>query len=160
YFRVVSERIQKGRDKNQIFASVADISLEQSIVDSPIPRGDMWSVHKFGGTCMGTSKAIQSVADIVLSDSSERKLVVVSAMSKVTDMMYDLVNKASSRDDSYITAIDNVFEKHMLTAKELLDGEDLARFLSQLYNDISNLKAMLRAIYIGLKLLPLCFFSI
>ena len=137
-----------------------DVSLEQSIVDSPIPRGDMWSVHKFGGTCMGTSKRIQSVADIILSDSSERKLVVVSAMSKVTDTMYDMVNKASSRDDSYITAIDNVFEKHMLTAKELLDGEDLARFLSQLYNDISNLKAMLRAIYIGLKLLPLFFFSI
>ncbi|CAL9758153.1 unnamed protein product [Musa acuminata subsp. burmannicoides] len=147
--RVVSERIRKGRYKNQIFASVADVSLEQSIVDSPIPRGDMWSVHKFGGTCMGTSKRIQSVADIILSDSSERKLVVVSAMSKVTDTMYDLVNKASSRDDSYITAIDNVFEKHMLTAKELLDGEDLARFLSQLYNDISNLKAMLRAIYIA-----------
>ena len=107
---------------------------------------------------MGTSKRIQSVADIVLSDSTERKLIVVSAMSKVTDMMYELVNKASSRDDSYISAIDNVFEKHKLTASELLDGEDLARFLSQLHNDISNLKTMLRAIYIGYKLCLLCCF--
>lgn len=100
---------------------------------------------------MGTSKRIQNVADIVLNDSSERKLVVVSAMSKVTDMMYELVYKAQSRDDSYVSAIDNVFEKHMLAANDLLDGEDLARFLSQLQLDISNLKAMLRAIYIGSK---------
>ncbi|CAL9158713.1 unnamed protein product [Musa hybrid cultivar] len=147
--RIVSEGIRKRRSNNQIFASIADISLEQSIENPSLPKGDMWSVHKFGGTCMGTSKRIQSVADIVLSDSTERKLIVVSAMSKVTDMMYELVNKASSRDDSYISAIDNVFEKHKLTASELLDGEDLARFLSQLHNDISNLKTMLRAIYIA-----------
>lgn len=98
---------------------------------------------------MGTAERIQSVANIVLGDPSERKLVVVSAMSKVTDMMYNLVNKAQSRDDTYISTLDDVYEKHMLTAKQLLLGDDLVRFLSQLHNDISNLKAMLRAIYIG-----------
>ena len=111
----------------------------------------MWSVHKFGGTCMGTPQRIQNVADVVLGDSSERKLIIVSAMSKVTDMMYSLVHKAQSRDDSYTEALDKVFEKHMSAAKDILDGEDLARFLSQLHSDISNLRAMLRAIYIGLK---------
>ncbi|XP_072962925.1 bifunctional aspartokinase/homoserine dehydrogenase 1, chloroplastic-like [Typha angustifolia] len=145
----VSETLKKDGFNNHIFASVADVSLEQTIEKTHIPKGEMWSVHKFGGTCMGTSQRIQSVADIVLSDPSEKKLVIVSAMSKVTDMMYNLVFKAQSRDDSYMSAIDDVFEKHMLTAKELLDGEDLARFLSHLHNDISNLKAMLRAIYIA-----------
>ncbi|MQM01013.1 hypothetical protein Taro_033760, partial [Colocasia esculenta] len=135
--------------KNRVFASLADVSLEQSVEDAPLIKGDVWSVHKFGGTCMGTSQRIQSVADIILTDSSERKLVVVSAMSKVTDMMYNLVEKAQSRDDSYMSALDDVYEKHMLTAKDLLDGDDLARFLSQLHLDISNLKAMLRAIYIA-----------
>lgn len=125
------------------------VSVGQAEAIADLPKGDMWSVHKFGGTCMGTSERIQNVADIVLRDLSERKLVVVSAMSKVTDMMYNLVNKAQSRDDSYIAALDEVFDKHMATAKDLLAGEDLARFLSQLHTDISNLKAMLRAIYIG-----------
>lgn len=125
------------------------VSVEQAEATADLPKGDMWSVHKFGGTCMGTSQRIQNVADIVLRDPSEKKLVVVSAMSKVTDMMYSLVNKAQSRDDAYITALDEVFEKHMGTAKDLLAGDDLARFLSQLHADISNLKAMLRAIYIG-----------
>lgn len=135
------------------------VSVEQAEATTDLPKGDMWSVHKFGGTCMGTSQRIQNVADIVLRDPSERKLVVVSAMSKVTDMMYNLVNKAQQRDDSYIGALDEVFEKHMAAAKDLLVGEDLARFLSQLHTDISNLKAMLRAIYIGgaIKLIPLIF---
>ncbi|KAJ6855376.1 bifunctional aspartokinase/homoserine dehydrogenase 2 [Populus alba x Populus x berolinensis] len=109
----------------------------------------MWSVHKFGGTCVGSSERIKNVADIILKDSSEGKLVVVSAMSKVTDMMYDLINKAQSRDDSYLSAVDAVFEKHRLTAMDLIDGDDLASFLSRLHHDINNLKAMLRAIYIA-----------
>lgn len=127
----------------------ASVSVEQDEVNTYLPKGDMWSVHKFGGTCMGTPKRIQCVANIVLGDSSERKLIIVSAMSKVTDMMYNLVQKAQSRDDSYAIALAEVFEKHMTAAKDLLDGEDLARFLSQLHSDVSNLRAMLRAIYIG-----------
>ena len=98
---------------------------------------------------MGTSERIYNGAKIVTEDNSERKLVVVYAMSKVTDMMYDLIEKAQSRDDSYELALDVVFQKHKATALDLLDGVELASFLSILSIDISNLKAMLRAIYIG-----------
>lgn len=108
-------------------------------------------MHKFGGTCVGTPQRIKSVADIVLMDGSERKVVVVSAMSKVTDMMYDLIDKAQSRNEAYVTALEGVLEKHRSAALEILDGDELASFLSQLHNDINNLKAMLRAIYIGNK---------
>lgn len=122
-----------------------------------LPKGETWSVHKFGGTCVGNSQRIKNVANIIMKDDSERKLAVVSAMSKVTDMMYDLIDKAQSRDDTYVLALDNVLEKHRSTALDLLEGNDLANFLSQLDGDINNLKAMLRAIYIGIKLsLSLC----
>ncbi|XP_059297333.1 bifunctional aspartokinase/homoserine dehydrogenase, chloroplastic-like isoform X1 [Lycium ferocissimum] len=123
--------------------------LDGALENSQLPKGDCWSVHKFGGTCVGTSERIGNVAEIITADQSERKLVVVSAMSKVTDMMYDLIYKAQSRDDSYLTALDTVLEKHKLAAVDLLDGNDLASFLSKLEDDISNLKAMLRAIYIA-----------
>ncbi|CAN1295023.1 Bifunctional aspartokinase/homoserine dehydrogenase 2, chloroplastic [Linum perenne] len=112
-------------------------------------KSNSWSVHKFGGTCVGSSERIKNVAEIIANDSSEGKFVVVSAMSKVTDMMHDLINRAQSRDDSFITAADAVFEKHRLTATELLEGDDLATFLSRLHHDITNLKAMLRAIFIA-----------
>ncbi|KAL5976680.1 Bifunctional aspartokinase/homoserine dehydrogenase 1, chloroplastic [Asimina triloba] len=146
---VVPIRGRKEKFHGRISASVADVSLEKSVQVANLPKGDMWFVHKFGGTCVGTSKRIQNVADIILNDSSEKKLVVVSAMSKVTDMMYNLISKAQSRDDSYVAALDDVCQKHKLTAADLLHGDDLDIFLSKLNSDISNLRAMLRAIYIA-----------
>ncbi|KAK1303303.1 hypothetical protein QJS10_CPB11g02189 [Acorus calamus] len=75
-----------------------DDCLDRSVEEPGLPGGGMWSVHKFGGTCMGTAKRIQNVADIILNDASEKKLAVVSAMSQVTDIMYNLIDKAQSRD--------------------------------------------------------------
>ncbi|XP_077213166.1 bifunctional aspartokinase/homoserine dehydrogenase 1, chloroplastic-like isoform X2 [Tasmannia lanceolata] len=145
----VSKKGRRQTFSTNIFASIADVSIGKSIEKAHLPKGDMWSVHKFGGTCVGTSKRIQNVADIILNDPSERKLVVVSAMSQVTDMLYDLIQKAQSRDDSYVSALDNIYEKHRLTANELLDGDNLSRFLFHLHHDISDLKAMLHAISIA-----------
>ncbi|GMP47453.1 hypothetical protein CsSME_00015179 [Camellia sinensis var. sinensis] len=132
-----------------ICASLADAMQQTSSEKVEFPKGDTWSIHKFGGTCVGSSERIRNVAHIIINDDSERKLVVVSAMSKVTNMMYDLVCKAQSRDDSYIAALDAVLERHKLTALDLLEGDDLASFLLQLHDDINNLKAMLRGIYIA-----------
>ncbi|KAI5385105.1 Bifunctional aspartokinase/homoserine dehydrogenase 1 [Lathyrus oleraceus] len=132
-----------------IRASLIDVSLDLTVEENRLSKGESWSVHKFGGTCMGSSQRIKNVADIVLNDDSERKLVVVSAMSKVTDMMYELITKAQSRDDSYISSLEAVLEKHSSTAHDMLDGDNLAIFLSKLHEDINNLKAMLRAIYIA-----------
>ncbi|BAT74472.1 Bifunctional aspartokinase/homoserine dehydrogenase [Vigna angularis] len=132
-----------------ICASFTDVTSNVSLEEKLPPKGETWSVHKFGGTCVGTSQRIKNVAEIILKDDSERKLVIVSAMSKVTDMMYALIQKAQSRDESYISSLDAVLEKHSATAHDILEGDSLASFLSKLHNDISNLKAMLRAIYIA-----------
>ncbi|KAF5479378.1 hypothetical protein F2P56_000209 [Juglans regia] len=145
----VSCRGSKETSNTRIFTSVTDVLLDESAEKVQLPKGDTWSVHKFGGTCVASSERIKNVADIIVEDDSERKLVVVSAMSKVTDMMYDLIEKAQSRDDSYVSALDAVLEKHRSVALDLLDGDELGSFLSQLHDDISNLKAMLRAIYIA-----------
>ncbi|KAF8025453.1 hypothetical protein BT93_F2325 [Corymbia citriodora subsp. variegata] len=141
---------QRRRDLSKtIHASVTDVPVDIVTEEVQLPKGETWSVHKFGGTCVGNSQRIKNVANIIMKDDSEQKLVVVSAMSKVTDMMYDLIDKAQSRDDTYVFALDNVLEKHRSTALDLLEGNNLANFLSQLDGDINNLKAMLRAIYIA-----------
>ncbi|XP_042498537.1 bifunctional aspartokinase/homoserine dehydrogenase 1, chloroplastic-like [Macadamia integrifolia] len=145
----ISERRRVEPSHSNVLSPIRGVVIDTSAEKTQLPKGDTWSVHKFGGTCMGTIKTIQNVAEIVIKDDSERKLVVVSAMSKVTDMIYDLIYKAQSRDESYISALDAVLEKHRLTALELLDGDDVATFLSRLHHDINNLKAMLRAIYIA-----------
>ncbi|CAN6974954.1 hypothetical protein IGI04_036453 [Brassica rapa subsp. trilocularis] len=145
----VSHRVRSELQSPRVLGSVTDLSLDNSVENGHLPKGDSWAVHKFGGTCVGNSERIKDVADVVVRDGSSRKLVVVSAMAKVTDMMYDLIHRAQSRDDSYLSALDAVLEKHRATALELLDGDELASFSARLHNDINNLKAMLRAIYIA-----------
>ena len=116
-----------------------------------LPRGDTWSVHKFGGTCVGTWERIWNVSGIIADDPSLRKVVIVSAMSKVTDLMYSLLDKAESKDKSYEADLAIIYEKHRDTAVSLLvEGSDLEDFLKNLEADIQNLKALLQAIYIGM----------
>ena len=123
-----------------------------------LPRGASWNVHKFGGTCVGSPDRIQHVAEIITGDLSVRKVAVVSAMAKVTDMMYDLLRRAAARDKSYDAALDVVYEKHRDTATSLLaEGEDLAMFLRVLDADVQNLRSMLHAISIGMDILTMHF---
>jgi aspartokinase/homoserine dehydrogenase 1 len=127
-----------------------DLKTDKDVYPVVVPRGETWSVHKFGGTCVGSCERIQNVAKIILNDPSLRKAVVVSAMAKVTDMMYDLLERAKSRDDTYLSALEKLHEKHKDTATALLDDHDaLSKFLATLEHDVHNLRAMLRAIYIG-----------
>jgi hypothetical protein len=127
-----------------------DLKTDKDVYPVVVPRGQTWSVHKFGGTCVGSCERIQNVAKIILNDPSLRKAVVVSAMAKVTDMMYDLLERAKSRDDTYLSALEKLHEKHKDTATALLDDHDaLSKFLATLEHDVHNLRAMLRAIYIG-----------
>ncbi|VVA93201.1 unnamed protein product [Arabis nemorensis] len=63
--------------------------------------------------------------------------------------MFLMIHRAQSRDDSYLSALDVVLEKHRATALDLLDGDEHASFLARLHDDINNLKAMLRAIHIA-----------
>lgn len=143
-------KCRRERSKGIQATAVTGIGLVEEQQEKVLPRGASWSVHKFGGTCVGTSERIQNVAKIIVEEPSERKVAVVSAMSKVTDMMYDLLRKAQARDESYIAALDVVHAKHRETAVALLeDGDDLKEFLGALEADILNLRAMLRAICIA-----------
>ncbi|KAG6671121.1 hypothetical protein I3843_Q014400 [Carya illinoinensis] len=129
--RASPQGVKRETSNTRIFASVTDLLLDETEEKFRLPKGDTWSVQIWW-YLVGSSERIKNVADIIVKDNSERKLVVVSAMSKVTDMI----------DDSFVSALD-VLEKHRSTAFDLLDGDDLSSFLSRLHNDISNLKAML-----------------
>lgn len=155
----VSLRLEKHEIGNKVSshstavraALAADLVTKEGAVDKPVlPKGDTWSAHKFGGTCVGTWERIWDVSGIIADDLSLRKVVVVSAMSKVTDLMYGLLDKAQRKDDSYIAELDLVYEKHKETAAALLDeGLELETFLGNLQADVQNLGAILRAIYIA-----------
>lgn len=67
------------------------------------------------------------------------------------------VQQAEARDATYLTDLDEIMKRHIDTAADLLrdDPEALSAFKSTVSNDVANLKAMLRAIYIGIVIVTL-----
>jgi bifunctional aspartokinase / homoserine dehydrogenase 1 len=84
-------------------------------------------------------------------------VAVVSAMgshptspTKVTDLLLNMVSKASQKDSSFTDDLDALKAKHVDAATTLLGkGQDLDAFLQGLTEDINDLAAMLKAISVA-----------
>ena len=76
---------------------------------------------KFGGTSVANCEAITRTISIVRDRLVQKPVVVVSALSKVTDLLYRITDCAGARDreaaDGYI---DDLAARHTELAKELL----------------------------------------
>ncbi len=82
-------------------------------------------VMKFGGTSVQDAAAILQVAEIVLSKSKQKPVVVVSAMSKVTDGLIR-IGKAAREGQmaEALSLIAQLRDRHLKTACELLENKD------------------------------------
>jgi aspartate kinase len=67
-------------------------------------------VYKFGGTSVGTVERIKAVAEKVKKarDAGDQIVVVVSAMSGVTDQLIMLAQTAAKGNEAYKTIIQNI----------------------------------------------------
>ena len=58
-------------------------------------------VMKFGGTSMGSAERIDVAARLTTEQHAQRPVaIVVSAMSKVTDLLLDSLRKAEAGDEA------------------------------------------------------------
>src|SRR5690349_14219934 len=88
-----------------------------------------WIVHKFGGTSVADAERYRAAAEIVLARAPhERVAVVVSAMSGVTNGLIQSVELAASRNESYITKLQELQSRHLETIEKLsLSNPDALR---------------------------------
>lgn len=77
-------------------------------------------VVKFGGTSVGSAASIRQVTDIVRSRLDKKPVVVVSALSKVTDLLYRIVAGGPELQDN----LKALKERHFGLIRELM-GTDL-----------------------------------
>ncbi|HEV2989189.1 MAG TPA: lysine-sensitive aspartokinase 3 [Candidatus Angelobacter sp.] len=112
-------------------------------------------VMKFGGTSVQDAQAIDRIADIVRERLSEKPVVVVSALAKITDQLLAMASAAGAGDK--VKALDlcqAARERHLTTASELLKGEALSQTQSQLEKDFDALEELLRGIVAVGELTP------
>lgn len=78
-------------------------------------------VMKFGGTSVQDASAINSAAEIVRGRVGRAPVVVVSAMARVTEALLRVAEVARARRvDEVMAGIDELRERHLTTARELL----------------------------------------
>ena len=81
-------------------------------------------VMKFGGTSVANATNMSKVVDIVSKAvERDRTILVSSAISGCTDTLIKIGIRASERDESYKTLIDELQQKHHDIIKELLPLE-------------------------------------
>src|SRR5579872_2570430 len=104
-------------------------------------------VMKFGGTSVEDAAAIDRAAKIVADRRERLPVVVVSAMSKVTDQLLAAGRAAGNGDDDKALQLSRALrERHYATAGELLGTGLFTAFHAELESDFDALDELLRGI--------------
>lgn len=104
-------------------------------------------VMKFGGTSVQDADAISRLARIVEDRLSQKPVVVVSAMAKITDQLLAMARAAGNGDRKAALGLSRVIrERHYNTAGELLGTALFTEFHSELGMDFEALDELLRGI--------------
>ena len=108
-----------------------------------------WEIHKFGGTSLADAAKYRRVAEIMQAEMGEQKAIVVSAMSKVTDALIELVDLAKTRNDAYLTRADVLRARHREVVEALLPSERRQALFDLLESDFNDIKDVLRGVYLS-----------
>ncbi len=103
----------------------------------------MITVMKFGGTSVGSAEALKRVTNIISNKEGE-KVVVVSAMSKITNYLINIVKNPLTDVDS---AIEQFANRHMVTAAQLFesDPDTMEKFKKEFNARLDGLRAAILA---------------
>jgi|TARA_Y100000294_G_scaffold155286_1_gene155435 aspartate kinase len=95
-------------------------------------------VMKFGGTSVGSADSVKNTANIIKSYIEKKPIIVVSAVSGITDKLIELVNAASQGKGDEI--LDNIKKSHY----EILDKSGLDKSIIE--KDIENLSKIINVL--------------
>lgn len=101
-------------------------------------------VHKFGGSSLADADSILNAAKLMMQ-SSDRRVVVASAMQGVTDQLVSLVHVASRREN-FAPMLETLLHRHFEAAKNLL-GDNSEWLEVRIAKERQELENLLRAQY-------------
>ncbi len=103
-------------------------------------------VVKFGGTSVANATNIQKVAGIVNSNE-EAQIIIVSAFSKVTDMLINAGTLAGQNDEAYLQIIKEIENKHLAAVRELLPVTTQSACLSMVKQHVNELEDICEGVF-------------
>ena len=94
-------------------------------------------VMKFGGTSVADAAALENVARIVAAARDDSPVVVVSAMSGVTDSLLAATT---------IESLEETFDRHKAAAKKLLSNGEAEKFVNEVNSAARRIGSLLQAV--------------
>ncbi|TDD76924.1 bifunctional aspartate kinase/homoserine dehydrogenase I [Flavobacterium caseinilyticum] len=112
-------------------------------------------VLKFGGTSVANAQNIELALAIVQNQAKHDQLiVVVSALSKVTDLLQLASVTAASNNDSYKEIVADIEKRHLDALKELIPVNEQSSLLSHIKRIINHLETLLDGCFLLGELSP------
>jgi len=102
-------------------------------------------VQKFGGACLADKDGFLRVADIIIRDRVKRKVVVISAVSGVTDQIEQALPSLFANEDEVGILINKIKEIHETLAIKLIqdDGKALKKTSDAIIKKLQKLERLL-----------------
>ncbi|MFT3753658.1 MAG: bifunctional aspartate kinase/homoserine dehydrogenase I [Paludibacter sp.] len=104
-------------------------------------------VLKFGGTSVGSANGILSVKKIVEAEQ-EPVIVVVSALSGITDQLYKVSKLASEGDDAYLAEYQSMLARHLEVIESVVLPEKRTTVIELVKIQFGDLSNILRGIFL------------
>lgn len=98
-------------------------------------------IMKFGGTSVGSVQGLLSVKKIVEAQE-ESVIVVVSALSGITDQLYKVATLASNGDENYLNEYQAMLQRHIEVINAVVPENKINSVLELIkiqFNDLSNI---------------------
>ncbi|MEX0287520.1 MAG: bifunctional aspartate kinase/homoserine dehydrogenase I [Flavobacteriaceae bacterium] len=104
-------------------------------------------VLKFGGTSVANAENIKKVQEIVSGISSQKLVVVVSALGGTTDLLLKAASLAGEQSADYKEVLKEIEQRHLSTIKELLPIHTQSAVLSATKSQLNELENLLEGAY-------------
>jgi len=112
-------------------------------------------ILKFGGTSVGSVQSIQTLIDILKEEvsSKEKPVVVLSAMSGITNLLVSMAENASCGND-FTPAMAEMEKRHFDVVKNLLDVQNQDAVFTHLKLYLNQLEDLLHGVFTLRELTP------
>jgi aspartokinase/homoserine dehydrogenase 1 len=112
-------------------------------------------VLKFGGTSVANAENINKVVAIVKQSLLKNKtIVVVSALSGITDLLIAAGKTASSRNETYKESLKTIETKHLQAVRELIPIDRQSETLSLVKKKCNELESICEGVFLLAELSP------
>ena len=110
-------------------------------------------VFKFGGTSVANAENINKVVAILQKEKGT-KVVVVSALGGITDLLVESMHWAASGKPEYLNHLSTIEERHLSVIKSCIPATQQSGIISFVKTELNHLETLLEGIHMLREITP------